>query len=72
MCIVFWVDTIEGLCMGKWFYHYAEKFSHPNLKTDEQPKIYGPVQVMFGDKPAAAISYQATADIYKNINEKAW
>ena len=44
------------------------------MKTDEQPKIYGPVRVMFGDKPAAAISsvaIQETADIYNNINEEA-
>ena len=44
------------------------------MKTDEQPKTYGPERVMFGDKPAAAISsvaIQETAEMYKHINEMA-
>ena len=45
-----------------------------HLKTDEEPKVYGPTRVMFGDRPAAAISahcIRETADIYKHIDEEA-
>ena len=45
-----------------------------HLKTDEKPKVYGPTRVMFGDRPAAAISahcIRETADIYKHIDEQA-
>ena len=45
-----------------------------DMKVNEPPKIYGTETVMFGDKPAAAISAVAilqTAEIFSNINEKA-
>ena len=45
-----------------------------NLDTDEEPRVYGPTRVMFGDRPAAAISahcIRETADTYKHIDEEA-
>ena len=41
---------------------------------DDFPKTYGIDRVMFGDRPAAAISYvaiQETAEIYRYLNEVA-
>ena len=42
------------------------------MKIEESPKVYGPERVMFGDRPAAAISSVAikeTAEIYKHKDE---
>ena len=44
------------------------------LDTTQKPKVYGPTRVMFGDRPAAAITsvcIQETAKTYKHIDEKA-
>ena len=45
-----------------------------NMNTDEEPKVYGVDKVMFGDKPAAAISATAislTAEKFRYIDKKA-
>ena len=44
------------------------------LDPTQKPKVYGPTRVMFGDRPAAAITsvcIQETAKTYKHIDEKA-
>ena len=44
------------------------------LDPTQKPKVYGPTRVMFGDRPAAAITsvcIQETAETYKHIDEKA-
>ena len=43
-----------------------------HMNTDEEPKTYGITRVMFGDKPAAAISsvaIQETAETFRHIDE---
>ena len=43
-----------------------------NMQIDEKPKVYGPNTVMFGDKPAAAISsvaIQETSETFKHYDE---
>ena len=43
-----------------------------DMKTSEKVKVYGPETVMFGDRPAAAITSVAirqTAEIYKHVDE---
>ena len=45
-----------------------------DLDPTKEPKIYGPTRVMFGDRPAAAIStvcIKETAETFKHIDEKA-
>ena len=44
-----------------------------NLDETQELKTYGPTRVMFGDRPAAAIStvcIKETAEIYKHLDEK--
>ena len=44
------------------------------FNKDEKPKVYGPTRVMFGDRPAAAISsicIRETAEIYQHVDEEA-
>ena len=43
-----------------------------DFNTDEPVKVYGPTTVMFGDRPAAAITSIAikeTAEIFKHVDE---
>ena len=45
-----------------------------NLDSSQETKVYGPTRVMFGDRPAAAIStvcIKETAETFKHIDQKA-